>query len=88
MKKTLKYRVYPTRKQETLLNRQLEKCRWLYNHWLAERKNSYEQTNKAPGLYDQQKALPALKLERDGLGLVHSQVLQNVAVRIDLAFLL
>jgi putative transposase len=36
--------------------------------------------------YDQQATLPALKAERPTLARVQSQVLQNVAVRIDLAF--
>ncbi len=31
MLETLQYRLYPTRKRETLLNQQLEECRWLYN---------------------------------------------------------
>ncbi|MGH2584090.1 MAG: RNA-guided endonuclease InsQ/TnpB family protein [Dehalococcoidia bacterium] len=37
-------------------------------------------------MYDQHAALPALKRERPQLATVHSQVLQNVAVRLDLAF--
>jgi len=37
-------------------------------------------------LYDQHAELPALKAERPSLAGVQSQVLQNVAVRIDLAF--
>jgi putative transposase len=37
-------------------------------------------------LYDQHATLPALKTERPSLAGVQSQVLQNVAVRIDLAF--
>jgi putative transposase len=86
MKKSYKYRIYPARKQEKLLNSQLEDCRWLYNHFVAERKTSYETTGKAPGLYDQINSIPGLKLEREGLYSVHSQVLQNVAVRVDLAF--
>jgi putative transposase len=85
MRKTFKYRIWPTKRQTTLLAQQLEDCRWLYNHWLNERKTSYEQTAKAPRLYDQQAELPALKLTRPGLNNVHSQVLQNVGVRLDLA---
>jgi putative transposase len=86
MRKTFKYRLYPTRAQETILDAQLDECRWLYNHFLEVRKTSYEATQTAPGLYDQQKTIPALKVQRPSLGDVHSQVLQNVAVRIDLAF--
>jgi putative transposase len=58
----------------------------VYNHFLEERKRTYEETGKSPGLYAQQATLPALKAERPSLGTVHSQVLQNVAVRVKLAF--
>ena len=85
MRKTFKYRIWPTKRQTSLLEQQLEDCRWLYNHWLNERKTSYEQTAKAPSMYAQQAELPALKLTRPGLNNVHSQVLQNVAVRLELA---
>jgi putative transposase len=64
----------------------LEECRWLYNHFLEERKRTYEETRSSPGLYKQHAALPALKQERPSLATVYSQVLQNVAVRVDLAF--
>jgi putative transposase len=86
MRKTFVYRLYPTRAQETILSGQLNECRWLYNQLLEQRKTSYETTCQSPGLYDQQKTIPVLKVERPSLGNVHSQVLQNVAVRIDLAF--
>jgi len=42
MRKTFKYRLYPTRKQETLLNQQMEECRWLYNHFLEHRRDSWD----------------------------------------------
>ena len=63
----------------------LEECRWLYNHLLEQRKTAYEQTGKGVSLYEQQASFPVLKAERPSLNKVHSQVLQNVAVRIDLA---
>ena len=68
------------------MNAILEECRWLYNHLLEQRKTTYEQTGKGLSLYDQQVTLPVLKRDRTSLAIVHSQVLQNVAVRIDLAF--
>jgi len=80
------YRIYPTRKQETKLNGTLEECRWLYNHLLEQRKETYEQTGKGLTLYQQQATFPVMKQERPSLTNVHSQVLQNVAVRVDLAF--
>jgi putative transposase len=64
----------------------LRECRTLYNHLLAERRDAYEQTGRSPSLYSQQSRFPKLKEANPALREVHSQVLQNVAVRIDLAF--
>src|SRR5713101_4921468 len=86
MHKNFQYRLYPTKKQVRILNQTLEECRWLYNHLLAERKNAYEQESKGLTCYGQINTFPILKEERPSLNTVHSQVLQNVAVRIDLAF--
>lgn len=86
MRKTFKYRIYPTKKQDRIMSQWLEECRWLFNHFLAERKNTWEQEQKSLSLYEQHASLPALKEQRPSLASVHSQVLQNVAVRIDLAF--
>src|SRR5712692_5906357 len=85
MRKTFKYRLYPTPAQETLLSETLDGCRWLYNRLLEERILAYDACDESVGLYDQHARIPVLKAERPGLSAVHSQVLQNVAVRIDLA---
>jgi putative transposase len=84
--KTFQYRIYPTKKQERALEQTLSECRWLYNHFLEDRKTAWEERQESVGLYDQLGELPALKRERSSLTSVHSQVLQNVGVRIDLAF--
>src|SRR2546430_15830055 len=86
MLKMLKYRIYPTKKQEKKLNETLEECRWLYNHLLEMRKTAYEQDGLALTCFQQQNTFPVLKQERPSLSDVHSQILQNVAVRVDLAF--
>ncbi len=86
VRKTLKYRLYPNKQQQRLLEQQLEECRWLYNHLLAERRAAWEERRESLRLYDQHATLPALKAERPTLAGVQSQILQNVAVRIDLAF--
>ncbi len=86
MRKTFKYRLYPNKQQARLLEQQLEECRWLYNELLAARRDAWEQRQESLRLYDQQATLPALKAARPPLAAVQSQVLQNVAVRIDLAF--
>ena len=86
MRKTFKYRLYPNKQQQRLLEQQLEECRWLYNELLAARRDAWEQRQESLRLYDQQATLPMLKAARPTLASVHSQVLQNVAVRIDMAF--
>src|SRR5712691_501769 len=86
MRKMFQYRIYPTRKQLHKLDETLDECRWLYNHLLEMRKHAYAQTGKGLSCYEQQSTYPILKQERPTLERAHSQVLQNVAVRIDLAF--
>ena len=83
---TYKYRIYPSKKQIATLHQTLDECRWLYNHLLEQRKISWEERQESFSLYDQINTLSGLKKERPALNKVHSQVLQNVAVRIDLAF--
>ncbi len=85
MNKNFQYRIFPTKKQLTALETTLEECRWLYNHLLENRKTAYEQEGKSLSCYGQQATYPILKEQRPSLTTVHSQVLQNVAVRIDLA---
>jgi putative transposase len=86
MRKSFQFRIHPTKKQETLLLNTLEQCRGLYNHLLNERKRSWEEEKKGLSLYDQINTFPVLKERVPELREVHSQVLQNVAIRIDLAF--
>jgi putative transposase len=86
IKKTFKYRIYPSALQKTLLEKTLEECRWLYNHLLDERKTAYETTKKSPSAYDQIKSIAVLKKTRPSLETVHSQVSQNIPIRIELAF--
>lgn len=86
MRKTFKYRLSPTKAQRTKLNQTLELCRKVYNDTLALRKDTWEQDQKTLSLYDTNKVLTGWKAERPELKDVHSQVLQNVQERVDLAF--
>jgi len=84
--KTYKYRIYPSKAQETQLNRQLELCRWVYNKTLETRKNSYEQNGISLSYYDTKKMLPIWKADKPDLKQTHSMVLQDVTMRVELAF--
>jgi len=86
MRKTFKYRIYPTKKQRSIMELMLEECRWLYNQFLYERKTKWEQNKLNISCYDQNNSLKNMKLQRPSLSLVHSQVLQDISKRVDLAF--
>lgn len=86
MRLTFKYRLKPTKAQRTQLEQTLELCRSVYNSTLAVRKNAYEREGKSLSLYSTQQLLPQWKSLATDLKQVHSQVLQNVQMRVDLAF--
>jgi putative transposase len=86
MRLTYKYRLQPTKAQRRLMSEQLELCRHVYNETLAVRKDAYEQRGESLNYYATARLLPAWKAEKPELKQVHSQVLQNVQVRVDLAF--
>ena len=78
--------MYPTKSQISCLKHTLEICRRVYNDTLALRRDSWENENKVVSLFETNKQLTQLKQISPELKLVHSQVLQNVQVRVDLAF--
>jgi len=86
MRKTFRYRLFPTHKQTTTLEQPLDGCRWLYNHLLEQRKNSWEIEQKGLSRFEQCYTFKQLKEEQPFLKNIHSQILQNISVRIDLAF--
>ena len=86
MLKAFRYRLYPTKAQQTKINITLEYLRWVYNETLAIRKNSWEQEHKNVSLFKTNKILTGWKKERLELYDVFSQVLQEAQVRVDLAF--
>jgi len=83
---SVKYRLFPNRLQQRTLNETLAVCRQVYNSMVHERTVCYETQGKSPSMRDQQKEMPQWKKAHEELTTVHSQVLQNVAVRVELAF--
>lgn len=84
--RVFRYRLKPTKAQVTKLNEQLELCRWVYNETLALRKNAYEQEGKSISYFESKRMLPIWKESNPELKSVHSQVLQDVVLRVNLAF--
>jgi putative transposase len=85
MRKAFLYRIYLTNGQRRILNTMLEECRWVYNQTLAARRDAYTQ-GVSLSWYETKAMLPSWKETRPSLKVVHSQVLQNVTQRVDLAF--
>jgi putative transposase len=86
MKKSYKYRLYPNKQQREVIDKILETCRWLYNYFLAERRDKYEKEKKRVSYTQQQNSLPSLKETNPNLQGIYSQVLQDVAQRVKKAF--
>ena len=86
MLKSFKYRLRPTKKQEKILLAHIEECRLLYNQLICARVQAWEKNKESLSRYEQQATLPMMKQQRKSLSLVHSQVLQQVCQRVDLAF--
>jgi putative transposase len=82
----LKYRLYPTKTQVHSLERTLSTCRHAYNWMLQDRIDEYESRKHSLTCFEQQARLKIFRETWAELQDVHSQVLQNVAVRVDLAF--
>jgi len=85
-RKSYKIRLYPTKRQKARMSRWLECCRWLYNHFLEQRKTSWETEKKCISLYDQISTITKLREIKPELSDVYSQILQNIGVRVELTF--
>jgi putative transposase len=86
MRKAYKFRLSPTKKQEENLFRTLARCRELYNAALSERKDAYRMAGKSISYYEQKRDLPEIKEIRPEYNDIHSQVLQDVLLRLKRAF--
>jgi putative transposase len=86
MAKVFRYRLRPTKAQIAKLNEQLELCRWVYNETLAMRKNAWEKEGKSVSYFETKRMLPIWKESKPELSSVHSQALQDVVLRVNMAF--
>jgi putative transposase len=86
LRKTYKYKLKPTPEQARALEGVLWRCRTLYNTALDERKTAWERCRVSLTYSQQAGELPDLKRECPEFAEIHSQVLQDVLVRLDRAF--
>jgi putative transposase len=86
MRKTFKYRLYPTPAQEQKFEWTLEHCRELYNAALQERRSAWKQCHISVGFTQQCVQLPQIKQIRPEYKEIYSQVLRDVLHRVDKSF--
>lgn len=84
--KAFKFRVYPTREQEILLNKTFGCVRYIYNHFLALRKASYNYDKITLNFYDNSADLTELKKHIPWLKEVDSVALQQSLRDLDRAY--
>src|SRR5689334_9460840 len=86
VRKTLKYKLRPTPKQAHALDRALMLCRHVYNAAIGERREAWRMCGVVITYYQQKAELPDIKAAMPEYADVHSQVLQDVVLRVDRAF--
>ena len=84
--KAYKLRIYPTDFQRELLEKTFGCTRYIYNNFLAERKNKYEESKTKVHVYEQLKELTDLKREKEWLREIDSCALQACVYNLDDAF--
>ena len=86
--RTYKFELLPNKEQKTLLDKHFGCVRYIYNHFLNERKEQYQADKKTDNYYGQAKTLTELKKQEDTIWLkeVNSQTLQFALRSLDTAY--
>lgn len=86
MEKSYKFRLYPTTKQQEQINKTFGCCRYVYNYYLAYRKELYEATKETANYYVCCNDLTKLKKQESWLKDVDATALQSSLRDLDTAF--
>jgi putative transposase len=88
MLKSYKYKIIPNEEQKVLLNKHFGSIRFIYNHFLNERKREYETNKQTLNYYDNCRSLTELKKQEEysWLNEVNSQSLQVSLKNLDDAY--
>ena len=86
--KAYKYRLYPNKEQQELINKHIGCCRFVYNLCLEKKINAYKTSKKNLSSFDLMKLLPTLKKEQETSFLkeVNSLSLQAAICNLDSAY--
>ena len=86
MERAYKFRIYPNKTQECLLQKTFGCVRFIYNHFLDRRIKAYEQNKKTIGYNECSKELTQLKKEKKWLKEPDKSSLQNALKNLDTAY--
>ncbi len=86
MEKSYKFRIYPNKEQETLIQKTFGCTRFVFNYYLDQRIKQYKETGKSPTYFEQSRQLTELKREFIWLKEVDSTTLQTSLKNIDNAY--
>ena len=83
--KAYKYRIYPNKEQQELINKHIGCCRYVYNLCLEKKINAYKTSKKSISMFELKKLLPILKKEQETSFLkeVNSLSLQAAIINLD-----
>ena len=87
MEKAFKYRMYPNREQRILLAKTFGCTRFVFNHYLAKRRDAYEKDGITLSYSACAKDLVSLKKEYEWLKEVDSVALQSSVKNLDTAYI-
>src|ERR1700736_207305 len=85
MRRTFKYRAYPTPAQDTALHTQVNEACRLYNAALDERRSAWRMNGVSLGYYDQAKQLKEIRAAGD-VGVTNFSACQDVLRRVNKTF--
>jgi putative transposase len=86
--KSFKFRIYPSKEQEILMAKHFGACRFVFNHYLNKRKETYLEDKKSLNYYDNANDLTQLKKDENYIWLkeINSQSLQSSLRNLDTAY--
>lgn len=86
--KSFKFRIYPNKEQEILLAKHFGACRFVFNHYLNKRKETYLEDKKSLNYYDNANDLTQFKKDENfnWLKEINSQSLQSSLRNLDTAY--
>ena len=86
--KAYKYRIYPNKEQQELINKHIGCCRYVYNLCLEKKINAYKTSKESISMFELKKLIPVLKKEQETSFLkeVNAQSLQAAIRNLDSAY--